>query len=116
MGRAIVVLLVAAALGTAPAAGAPAQTTPRVGGTAHFGLGAIEPTCLNVLLARCVTLPAAFFVAGAVLEPAFAVGADSTFRPGLVAERDLHAEGSVRVHLPDRPAGEMERRRADHGT
>ncbi len=85
MGRAIVVLLVAAALGTAPAAGTPVQT-PRVGGTAHFGLGAIEPTCLNVLLARCVTLPAALFVAGAVLEPAFVVGADSTFRPGLVSE------------------------------
>jgi peptide/nickel transport system substrate-binding protein len=86
MRRLIAVLLVSTVVATAPAGGARMQTTPRVGGTAQFGLGAVEPACLNVLLARCVTFPSAFFVVQTVLEPAFAVGVDSTFRPGLVSK------------------------------
>ena len=85
MSRAIAVLLVAAAVATAPAAGAPVQTTPRVGGTVQFGTGLAEPSCLNVLLARCVATSPTIFIAETVLEPAFDVGADSTFRPRIVS-------------------------------
>ena len=87
MRRFIAVLLVTAAVATSPAAGAPAQTMPKVGGTVQLGAGFPEPICFNVLLARCFAPGAAtlLLIAETVLEPAFVVGADSTVQPRLVS-------------------------------
>jgi len=81
---ALAALTVAGVLAAAPAAGSPAQT-PQRGGTVRFGVLA-EPACLNVLLERCgESGPALSLLAEKILEPAFYVGPDFTWRPRLVS-------------------------------
>ena len=73
-------------LAVSGAGGAGAQA-PRAGGVIRFG-PLIEPPCLNPLLARCFPptgQPVALFVAEKVLEPAFVVSPDYTWRPQLVS-------------------------------
>ncbi len=86
MRRSFTVLLVAAAVVTvSPAAGTSTQT-PRVGGTVRFG-ELVDPACLNVLLAKCYEAgpEALLFLAEKVLEPAFDIGPDFTWRSRLVS-------------------------------
>jgi peptide/nickel transport system substrate-binding protein len=81
LGAAIAVSLLA----VAGAGGADTQE-PKRGGTARFGQ-VQEPACLNVLLARCY-VPGGFVLTNLVdkvLEPAFFVGPDFTWRPKLVS-------------------------------
>jgi peptide/nickel transport system substrate-binding protein len=81
----LTVMLVAAAVAVAPASGT-AQQSPREGGTVRFGLVA-EPPCLNVLRASCYQAggwPLSLLV-DKILEPAFYIGPDFTWRPRLVS-------------------------------
>ena len=95
MRRPIALLLVAAAIAVAPAAGAPAQT-PRVGGTLVFGTqgaqgGIREHACMNPLLARCTPagrVPFALYIGETVLPGAFEAQPDYTWRPKLVSDFD----------------------------
>ena len=82
MTRWAVTLLVLAAVAAAPAAGAPEQA-PKRGGVVRFG-PLHEPACLNRLVAKC-SEDGLHFVAEKVLEPAFDVGPEFTFRPRLVS-------------------------------
>ena len=87
MARALAlsVAVAAAVLALSGSGGAATQQAPRSGGTVSFSLSE-EPACLNVLVAKCTTssgdLPS---VMEKVLEPAFDVGPDFTFRPRLVS-------------------------------
>jgi peptide/nickel transport system substrate-binding protein len=89
--RSLVVILVAAAVGAAPAAGGSAQA-PERGGTLSFG-PVNEPACLNPLVERCtagsLTL---IFALEKVLEPAFDVSPRFTFRPRLVSRVTVSSE------------------------
>lgn len=84
----IVAGLVAVALAASPAAGS--AQSPRAGGTVLLG-GFREPACLNVLLAKCYASGhptgalAVLLLAEKVLEPAFYVGPDFTWRTRLVS-------------------------------
>jgi ABC-type transport system substrate-binding protein len=85
MGRMLIAMLIAAAVAVAPTSGAPTQS-PRKGGTAHFG-EVTEPACLNVLRESCSQAgggPLSLLV-DKILEPAFHVGPDFTWRPRLVS-------------------------------
>jgi len=85
MRRSIAAVLAVAAVVASPAAGNQAQT-PRVGGTVVFGVLESEPPCLNVLLAKCTErVEATLFIAEMVLQPAFDVGPEHTYRPRLVS-------------------------------
>jgi peptide/nickel transport system substrate-binding protein len=82
MTRWVLTVLVLAAVVAAPAGSAPEQA-PRRGGVVHFG-PVPEPACLNRLVAKCNEV-GLLFVAEKVLEPAFDVGPEFTFRPRLVS-------------------------------
>jgi peptide/nickel transport system substrate-binding protein len=70
------------------AGGSHAQT-PRVGGTVAFGLLEPEPACLNALLAGCAQAEATRFVSEMILQPAFDVRPEYTYRPRLVSGVDF---------------------------
>ena len=85
MARAIAAAIVVSLLAVSGAGGADAQE-PQRGGTARFGQ-VVEPACLNVLLTRCHG-PGGFALTSLVdkiLEPAYYVGPDFTWRPRLVS-------------------------------
>lgn len=81
-GVALAVAIVLSLLAVSGAGGAGAQA-PRVGGTVAFGPLA-DPPCLNVLLANCES-EATRFIAELILQPAFDVDLEHTFRPRLVS-------------------------------
>jgi peptide/nickel transport system substrate-binding protein len=85
VGRALAAALLVALL-TVSGAGAADAQAPQRGGTARFGQF-VEPACLNVLLTRCHGPggPALTSLVDKVLEPAFYVGPDFTWRPRLVS-------------------------------
>ena len=71
-----------------PGAGGAGAQTPRAGGTVRLRRRSSSPPCLNPLLARCLGLgglPTLAFLAEKVLEPAFVVSPDFTWRPQLVS-------------------------------
>ena len=77
----------AVALLAVSAAGGSGTQAPRAGGAVRFG-PLDEPPCLNPLLARCFGQagpPISLFIGEKVLEPAFVVGPDFTWRPQLVS-------------------------------
>ena len=77
----------AVALLAVSGAGGSGTQAPRAGGAVRFG-PLDEPPCLNPLLARCFGQagpPIALFIGEKVLEPAFVVGPDFTWRPQLVS-------------------------------
>jgi peptide/nickel transport system substrate-binding protein len=78
-------VLAAGLLAVASAAGSGVQA-PQRGGSLSFG-PLDEPACLNVLIARCKSEVAGelAIIAETVLEPAFDVGPEFTFRPRLVS-------------------------------
>jgi peptide/nickel transport system substrate-binding protein len=78
-------VLAAGLLAVASATGSGVQA-PQRGGSLSFG-PLDEPACLNVLIARCNSEVAGelSLIAEAVLEPAFDVGPEFTFRPRLVS-------------------------------
>ena len=81
MRRALVAVLVAAVVAVSPAAGKLEQT-PKRGGTVVVGtIG--EPACFNLLVENCRISPTAFV--RQVLEGAFEVGPDLSYRPNLVS-------------------------------
>ncbi len=78
-------MLALAAIAASPAAGNQAQT-PRVGGTVVVGLLDSEPPCLNALLVKCAQSAATIpFIAEMILQPAFDVSPEYTYRPRLVS-------------------------------
>jgi peptide/nickel transport system substrate-binding protein len=85
MGRMLIAMLIAAAVAVAPTSGAATQS-PRKGGTAHFG-EVTEPACLNVLRESCARAGgwSLSILVDKILEPAFYVGPDFTWRPSLVS-------------------------------
>jgi peptide/nickel transport system substrate-binding protein len=90
--RAIALLaaLAVALLAVSGAGGAATQQTPKRGGTVIFGTSSgaiVEPACMNVLVVKCAAAQPFFlaFTLEEVLEPAFDVGPDFTFRPRLVS-------------------------------
>jgi peptide/nickel transport system substrate-binding protein len=88
MRRSIAALLIVAAVVASPTAGNRTQK-PRVGGTISFGLLDPEPACLNVLLAGCAQAEATRFVSEMILQPAFDVRPEHTYRPRLVSGVDF---------------------------
>lgn len=83
---ALLAAIAASLLAVAGAGGAEAQT-PRQGGTVVLGAPFPEPACLNVLLAQCEPGRGnTASIVGTVLQGAFEVGPDFTFRPELVSE------------------------------
>jgi peptide/nickel transport system substrate-binding protein len=79
-------VLVAGVVAVTSAAGSGAQA-PQRGGSVAFG-PLDELACLNVLVARCNSGPGGLalgLIAETVLEPAFDVGPEFTFRPRLVS-------------------------------
>jgi peptide/nickel transport system substrate-binding protein len=82
MRRSLIAVLVASAVAVAPASGTSTQE-PRVGGTVRFGT-LEEPACLNVLLEKCAG-GGPTTLAEKILEPAFYVGPDFTWRTRLVS-------------------------------
>jgi peptide/nickel transport system substrate-binding protein len=75
-------------LAVSGAAGSPAQTPKRGGTVALASIGGggpaqQEPACLNVVLARCQAPSVWLQVVGKVLEGAYDVGPDLTWRPRL---------------------------------
>jgi len=83
MRRALVAVLVAAVVAVSPAAGKLEQT-PKRGGTVVVGTPAgTEPACFNLLVENCRISPTAFV--RQVLEGAFEVGPDLSYRPNLVS-------------------------------
>jgi peptide/nickel transport system substrate-binding protein len=76
--------IVMSLLAVSGAGGSDGQT-PRVGGTVAFGPLDSEPTCLNVLLARCSQSGSTAYIAEMTLQPAFDVSPEYTFRPRLVS-------------------------------
>jgi peptide/nickel transport system substrate-binding protein len=100
MRRLISAVLAVAAIVAAPAAGNQAQT-PRVGGTVAFG-NLAEPPCLNPLLAECTHLAEATrFITEMILQPAFDVGPEYTYRPRLVSrvERTKKPPFTLTFHI-----------------
>lgn len=85
--RSIVAILVAVMVAASPAAGAPAQT-PKSGGTVVIALPRGEPTCLNFLGACSF----AEWTVSQVLEGAFEIAPDFTYRPNLVSSVDVREE------------------------
>jgi len=83
-GAALTVAIAISLLAVSGAGGASAQT-PRVGGTVVFGpLG--EPPCLSPLLVKCAqSVEANRFIAEMILQPAFDVSPQYTYRPRLVS-------------------------------
>ncbi len=85
MRRSIAAVLAVAAVVVSPAAGNQAQT-PRVGGAVVFGLLDSEPPCLNALLVKCAQSAATTpIIAEMILQPAFDVSPEYTYRPRLVS-------------------------------
>jgi ABC-type transport system substrate-binding protein len=85
VARALAAAIVVSLLAVSGAGGAGAQT-PRVGGTVAFGLLGSEPPCLNVLLAKCTTRQEATrYISELILQPAFDVRPEYTYRPRLVS-------------------------------
>jgi peptide/nickel transport system substrate-binding protein len=88
-GAALTAAIVAALLAVSGAGGAATQQTPKRGGTLVLAGPASpltqESACLNVLVPRC--FPGLIgTIAPRVLEPAFDVGPDLTWRPRLVSK------------------------------
>ncbi|MBA3562013.1 MAG: hypothetical protein H0W35_04745 [Actinobacteria bacterium] len=84
MARALAAAIVVSLLAVSGAGGAGAQT-PRVGGTVVFGLLG-EPPCLNVLLGKCTqSVETIRYIAEMILQPAFDVSPEYTYRPRLVS-------------------------------
>ena len=89
MARALAAAVAVALLAVSGAGGAATQQTPKRGGTVTLAAPASpltqEPACLNVLVARCY--PGVIgTIASRVLEPAFDIGPDLTWRPRLVSK------------------------------
>jgi peptide/nickel transport system substrate-binding protein len=85
-GVALLAAVAVSLLAVSGAGGADAQT-PKRGGTVIFG-PLPEPACLNPLLARCLRPggpPTLLLLGEKVLEPAFVVSPDFTWRPRLVS-------------------------------
>ena len=100
-----------ALLAVAGAGGAGAQT-PKRGGIVVVGVPAgTEPACFNLLVEDCGIQPG--FVRQ-VLEGAFEVGPDLSYRPGPRLACRPHKE-AFHAHVPHPPRGALERRRPGHG-
>ena len=75
--------LVAALLPVAGAGGTNSQTPKRGGAFVIGAIGGGEPACLNVLLERCPATGVSESILHVVLDGAFEVGPDLTYRPRL---------------------------------
>ena len=85
MARALAAAIAVSLLAVSGAGGSHAQT-PRVGGTVVVGLLGSEPPCLNALLVKCAQSAATIpFIAEMILQPAFDVSPEYTYRPRLVS-------------------------------
>ena len=82
---ALLATIVVALLAVSGAGEAATQLTPKRGGTLVFGGRISEPPCLNVLVSSCTESGTTSIVAEMILQPAFDVGPDYTFRPRLVS-------------------------------
>jgi ABC-type transport system substrate-binding protein len=83
VARALAAAVVVSLLAVSGAGGAPAQQSPRRGGTVVFG-PVQQPSCLNPLVSSCAVITS-FWVTDKVLTPAFLRAPDSSLRPALVS-------------------------------
>ncbi len=97
-------LAAAIAVSLLAVSGASDAQTPRVGGTVAFGPLA-DPPCLNVLLAKCTEgVEATRFIAEVVLQPAFDVSPQYTYRPRLVSGVEFTKKPPFTLTYHIRPA------------
>ena len=101
MARALAAAIAVSLLAVSGAGGAGVQT-PKRGGTVVFG-NLAEPPCLNVILAACNS-EATRYIAELILQPAFDVGTEYTFRPRLVSRVSFTRKSPFTLTYHIRPA------------
>jgi peptide/nickel transport system substrate-binding protein len=91
-GAALATAIAASLLAVAGAGGTATQQTPKRGGTIVVASPVQEPACFNDLLATCNIQQATRMVLNEVLEGAFEIAPDLSYRPNLVSRVEVQRE------------------------
>ena len=95
---ALTAALVVSLLAVSGAGGASAQTPKRGGTVAIATASFLEPACLNALIDTCRPAPATLDALALVLDGAFEVKPDATFRPVLVTGAEIVSRRPFTLH------------------